>query len=55
MDDDGVLHTKIFAFVAASKSILSTPTPALPIIFNDGDEEMTFDVILVAERITTAS
>ncbi len=55
VDEPGVLQTRIPAFVAASKSMLSTPTPALPIRRIEGASAIACAVIFVAERMTTAS
>ena len=59
VDALGVLQTVILFSVAALISILSTPTPALPIninpLFSFFEAEMTSRVIFVALLTTTAS
>ena len=47
--------TTLPLLVAASKSILSTPIPALPITFNFLQDSITFLVAFVAERTTNPS
>ena len=51
----GVFITITLFFLAESKSILSTPAPALPIIFNFDPAEIILSVALVAERTTNPS
>ena len=51
----GVLQTTIPDFVAACKSILSTPTPALPMNFRLEDFSITSEFNFVALLMTTAS
>ena len=51
----GVFITMIPRSVAASMSMLSTPTPARPTTFSFGAAAMTSSVILVSERTATAS
>ena len=47
-DAAGVLITCIFLFFAYSTSILSIPTPPLPIIFNPGHSSIKSFLALVA-------
>lgn len=47
--------TVIPFFVAASKSMLSTPVPALPTTFNDGALLMTSLVTFVSDRTINPS
>jgi hypothetical protein len=53
--DCGALHTRMPRAVAASMSMLSTPMPARAITLSRSAAAMTSDVMVVAERTTTAS
>ena len=55
MFEVGALHTITPRSVAASRSIVSTPTPARPMIFRLSAASMTRRVTGVAERTTIAS
>ena len=53
--ESGALHTMMPRSVAASRSMLSTPTPARPIILSLVPASMTSRVTVVAERTMSAS
>ena len=55
VDAPALVTTGIFLFAAASKSMLSRPTPALPMHLNEGASAMSCAVSVVALRTITAS